>query len=54
METRYIEDNDFVEFINSFPFGERELIVVEGKYRWQITEKDGTKYIIRPEGSKKI
>ncbi len=47
METRWVKAEEFVAFVQAQ--AKRDLVVVEDKYRWKITEADGTEYIIRPE-----
>lgn len=49
METRYIpgNDSDYVLFVQSL--GDKaQLKVIDDKFRWVITEDDGTEYIARP------
>jgi hypothetical protein len=53
METRYItgNDTDFVIFIQNL--GDKaEMAIVDDKFRWVVTEDDGTKYIARPLSAK--
>ncbi len=54
METKYMNDNEFVSYIQSLPFGMTELIEVGGKFRWKINPENGESYILRPEGSKNL
>lgn len=53
MEIRYHpgSDLDFVKYMRTIPYPKKELISIEGKARWLITEEDGTKYILRPQSA---
>ncbi len=54
METRYMEDKEFVAYVQSLPAERTEIVAIDGKNRWQIVGDDGVKYILRPESSRKV
>ncbi len=47
METKWVKAEEFAAFVQSKE--KRDLVVVDDKYRWKITEADGSEYIVRPE-----
>ncbi len=51
-ETRYMNDVEFVGYVRSLNNEYKQIIPVDGKNRWLITDENGERYILRPESSR--
>ncbi len=52
LETRYMNDLEYVQYIQALPDSQVSIIDVDGHARWVITPENGEKYILRPESTR--